>query len=102
MKEFNIVISEDALSALDRHTEFLARASANAAEKMVDRILSDIDSLSKLPERCPFYDNPFIPCNRYRRMLSGKRYLILYEISGDTVFVDHILDGRQENKELTC
>ena len=100
MKEFSIVISEDALSTLDQHAGFLARVSKNAAIKMVDQILNDIDSLAKLPERCPFYENPFVPNNRYRRMVSGKRYLILYEISGDTVYVDYILDGRQENKEF--
>ena len=100
MKEFRIVISEDALSTLDRHADFLANVSGSAARKMVDRLLTDIDSLSKLPERCPFYDNPFIPNNRYRRLLSGKRYLVLYEILENTVFVDYILDGRQENKEL--
>ena len=96
MKEFNLVISEDALSMLDQHAEFLARVSRNAAKKMVDQLLNDIDSLSKLPERCPFYDNPFIPDKRYRRLLSGKRYLVLYEVLGDTVFVDYVLDGRQE------
>ena len=100
MKEYRVSISEDALSMLDRHAQFLANVSQSAAKKTVDQILSDIDSLSALPERYPFYDNPFIPGNQYRRMLSGKRYLILYEISEDTVFVDYILDCRQENKDF--
>jgi len=96
IKEYNIVISEDALAMLDRHAAFLAYVSRAAAEKMADQILDDIDSLSKLPERCPFYDNQFIPVKRYRKLLSGKRYLILYEILGDTVYIDYILDGRQD------
>jgi plasmid stabilization system protein ParE len=99
-KNYKIVISEDALSMLDRHVEFLARASASAAHKFVNDILKDIDSLKKLPERYPVYENRFMTDNPYRRLLSGRRYLVLYELAKDTVFVDYILDCRQENREF--
>jgi len=95
--EYNITISDDALSMLDQHAEFLANVNQNAAKKFVDTVLENIESLITLPERCPFYDNPFIPEKRYRMLLSNKRYLILYEISEGTVFVDYIIDCRKDN-----
>lgn len=66
----------------------------------MDRILSDIVSLEKIPERYPVYENQFISENRYRKMVSGKRYLVIYEISEDTVYVDYILDCRQEGNNI--
>jgi len=98
--EYEIIISEDALSMLDYHAQFLAKVNQNAAIKLIDQILSDIETLSSLPERCPFYDNPFIPKDRYRMLLSCKRYLIIYEITKNTIFVDYIVDCRQNNENF--
>ena len=98
--KFDVIISEDALSMLDLHARFLAKVNQNAAKKLVDQVLDDISSLSTLPERCPYYTNPFVPCNRYRMMISNKRYLIIYEVSGETVYVDYVIDSRRNNKML--
>jgi len=99
-KKYNIIISEDAFVMLDCHVEFLSRVSKEAAKRTMDRILSDIVSLEKIPERYPVYENRFISENRYRKMVSGKRYLVIYEISEDTVYVDYILDCRQEGNNI--
>jgi len=98
--KYNIVISDAALTMLDSHVDFLARVSTNAATKMMDEILDDIASLSEHPQRFPIYENPFIPDCRYRKMLSAKRYLIIYEIEESTVAVDYIVDCRQDYEWL--
>ena len=98
MDEYNVVISEDAMSALDSHAEFLARVSKSAALELIDNILEDIETLKKLPERCPAYNNPFVPRGRYRKLLSSKRYLIVFEIGSGAVYVDYILDARQDTE----
>jgi hypothetical protein len=82
---------------LDCHVEFLARVNIVSAQKTTDQILKDIESLKELPERFPFYDNPFIPEKRYRKLTSSKRYLIIYEVGEDVVYVDYILDCRSSN-----
>jgi plasmid stabilization system protein ParE len=98
--EYNVIISDAALSMLDSHMDFLAQVSKNAALRTMDEILSKIESLSNNPERFPAYDNSFISDNRYRRMLAAKRYLVLYEVSADTVYVDYIVDCRQDYEWL--
>ena len=90
-------MSEDALGMLDSHAEFLARVSKSASLKLIDRILDDIESLTELPERCPVYDNQFVPRGRYRQLLSNRRYLILFEIADAAVYVDYIIDCRKDN-----
>jgi hypothetical protein len=94
--KYEIVISDAALGMLDSHVEFLARVSMKAATKLMNDILGDIETLSEYPQRYPTYENQFIQGNHYRRMLSAKRYLILYEIDEKSVFVDYIVDCRQD------
>jgi plasmid stabilization system protein ParE len=95
-KEYDVIVSDAALAMLDSHVDFLARVSVNAATRLMNEILDDIESLANNPQRYPAYENPFIPVNRYRRMLSCKRYLILYEIDTAAVFVDYIVDCRSD------
>ena len=97
---YEIVVSDAALSMLDSHMDFLARISPVAATKLMNNILDDIASLSSNPQRFPVYDNQFIPASRYRKMLTSKRYLILYEIVDTTVYVDYIVDCRQDYEWL--
>jgi len=98
--DYNVITSDAALTMLDSHIEFLARVSMQATLNLMDEVLSDIESLSKYPERFPFFDSEFIPDSRYRKMLSAKRYLIIYEIDGNDVNVDYIVDCRQDYEWL--
>ena len=98
--EYTIDISDAALSMLDGHVEFLARVSKHAAGKLTDKVLEDIASLSQFPERFPIFECEFLPDNRYRKIVSAKRYLILYEINNSVVSVDYIVDCRQDYQWL--
>jgi plasmid stabilization system protein ParE len=95
-QEYRVAISAAALTMLDSHVDFLARSSKSAATRLMDEILGDIASLDHNPERYPMYESPFIADGRYHRMVSGKRYLVLYEIGDTAVFVDYIVDCRQD------
>jgi len=98
--EYAVTVSDAALAMLDRHVEFLARVNSQAAVKLMDEILNDIASLSQFPERFPVFDSEFIPEGRYRKKLSARRYLILYEVDGNDVCVDYIVDCRQDYEWL--
>jgi len=94
-QKFEVIISDAALAMLDSHVEFLARVSEKAATNLMEEILSDIESLSEHPQRFPVFENQFIADNRYHKMLSARRYLVIYEVNNANVFVDHIVDCRQ-------
>ena len=98
--EYKVEVSDAALAMFDSHIEFMARVSTGAATRLMNEILRDIKSLSTFPERFPIFDCEFIPYGRYRKMLSSKRYLIIYEIAGNNVFVDYILDCRTDYEWL--
>ncbi|MCL1918450.1 MAG: type II toxin-antitoxin system RelE/ParE family toxin [Peptococcaceae bacterium] len=98
-KIYSVIISDAALQMLDSHIYFLAKVSQDAATKMMNQILHDIESLSQNPARYPVYDSQFIE-PRYRKMLTSKRYLVLYEITDDAIYVDYIVDCRQDYEWL--
>ena len=75
---------------------FLAHKNPSAAREMKEKVLSAIRSLSSMPERYPFFDGEFVPRNKYHKMVVDNRYLILYQIKDSIVFVDYIIDGRQD------
>jgi len=99
-KKYKITISDAAFTMLDSHADFLARVSKNAALRLMDDILDSIESLSENPERYPAFESLFVPDNRYRKLLSAKRYLVIYEIFGSDVFVDFIVDCRKDYQWL--
>ena len=96
MKQYKVEVSDRTKTMLGAHAKFLAQKSPSAARDMKDKVLKAIRSLSNMPERCPFLDSEFMPRNKYHKMIVDNRYLILYQIKDSTVFVDYIIDGRQD------
>ena len=96
MQRVKVEISDRAKTMLGAHLKFAAQKSPSAARDVKVKIIAAIRSLSGMPERCPFFDGEFVPRNKYHKMVVDNRYLILYQIKDGTVFVDYIIDGRQE------
>jgi plasmid stabilization system protein ParE len=91
-----VIISDRARQMLAGHVRFLAQKSPAAARQVKNDLMDAVRSLYQMPERNPFFDAEFIPPNKYHKMFVEKRYLILYQIKDQTVYVDYILDCRQD------
>ncbi len=96
MEKYKVVISPEALDMLKEHVAFLANVNKKAAMKTKDSLINSIKDLSSMPKKYPFFNEPYIPQNKYHKMFVESRYLVLYQIQDDTVFVDYILDCRQD------
>ena len=96
MQRYKIIVSDRSKIMLGSHIKFIAQNSVSAARNTKSKVLTAIRSLSDMPERCPFFDGEFVPRNKYHKMVVDSRYLILYQIKDETVFVDYIIDGRQD------
>ena len=94
-KVYRVVIDPAANDRIAEHIEFLARISESAASRLLNELMSGIRSLETSPYRYPVYNRPYLPTGKYRYLISGKRYRIVYQIDGDFVFVDDIEDCRQ-------
>ncbi len=94
--QYEVIVSDRARQMLAGHVMFLAQKNPIAARKMKTDIIGAVISLKQIPERYPFLDTEFVPRNKYHKMFVEKWYLVLYQIKDKTVYVDFILDCRQD------
>lgn len=99
-KKYTVIISERARQMLGTHIRFLAQVNKDAAISKKKELLKAIRSLSEMPQRCPFFNEPYIPPNKYHKMYVANWYLIIYQIQEEKVFIDYILDCRKDYKWL--
>lgn len=95
-KRYKVIISDKAMSMLASHVRFLAQVSVNAASKLKAEIIKEMKSLDYMPESYSRLTDEYIPPNKYRKRLVSKRYLLIYQIIDDTVYIDYVLDCRQD------
>ncbi len=98
--QYKVIISDRARQMLANHVRFLAQKSPSAARKVKNELMDAIRSLHQMPECFPFLKAEFIPPNKYHKMFVEKWYLILYQIKDQTVYVDYIVDCRQDYEWL--
>ena len=102
-KKYSIILSRRADIMLLKHTEFLAQVSPAAARRLLKEFQSATGFLVSNPFQYPFADSldaPGIPLATYRKCLFEGRYKALFLIEEDDVYIDAIIDCRQENKKL--
>ena len=94
-KNYNVIISDKAASMLVNHVRFLANVSPEAAKKLHKDIIAEIRVLEFMPE-----SYPWLNCDEIPAKLAAKRYLLIYQIKDNTVYVDYVLDCRRDYKWL--
>ena len=95
-KTYKVIVSDRAKQMLGIHIRFMAQVNKDAVRDKKKEIVTALRSLSKMPQRFPFFEGMYIPPNKYHKMFVEKWYLILYQIQDDTVYVDYILDCRRD------
>lgn len=93
---YKIIVSDRAKQSLGLHIKFLANVNKASAKKTKEKIIEGIRSLEKMPARFPFFDERYIQRNKYHKMYIENWYLVIFQIKDDIVFVDYILDCRQD------
>ncbi|GAA0370840.1 type II toxin-antitoxin system RelE/ParE family toxin [Bacillus horti] len=95
-KQYEVIISDEATQMLVSHARFLAQVSDAAAMDLIQAFQEKALSLSRFPERNSWLTDPQIPVGKYRKLLLKKRYLLIYQIKGTIVYVDAVVDTRQD------
>ena len=96
LPQYDVVVADRARQMLGAHLRFLADVSPVAAREMQSKMLRAIRSLGTMPSRFPFLNAEQIPPNKYHKMHVERRYLVLYQIKDRMVYVDYIVDCRQD------
>ncbi|MBS3977903.1 MAG: type II toxin-antitoxin system RelE/ParE family toxin [Syntrophomonadaceae bacterium] len=95
-RRYDIVVSDEATQMLVSHARFLAQVSESAALRLMETFYEKAKSLEVFPERNPWLKDPLIPTGKYRKLLFEKRYLLIYQIKENVVYVDAVVDTRQD------
>jgi plasmid stabilization system protein ParE len=95
-QRYTVIISDEAAQMLVSHARFLVQVSESAALRLIEVFNERVKSLEIWPERNPRLIDPSIPAGKYRKLLMEKRYLLIYQIKAGTVYVDAVLDTRQD------
>ena len=94
--KYRVEISPKALAEVEAAHRWLSARSPEAAERWQAALLKAIDTLEKLPERCPRAPESGFLNAEIRQLLHGKQrgvYRILFEIRGETVRVLRVRHG---------
>ena len=95
-KRYKVIVSDKAKRMLGTHILFLARVNKEAAASKKKEIMAAMRSLSQIPQRFPFFEEMYVPPNKYHKMFVQKWYLVIYQIQDDTAYVEYILDCRKD------
>ena len=96
MRKYRVAISGEARRLLTEHVYFLARVNPVAAKNLQTKIMEAVRSLETLPERYPYLD-PNDRRSLYRKLVVPDNHLIIYTVHEDAVYVEYVLDGRQDD-----
>lgn len=94
--KYEVIISDEAKRLLGKHIRFVAQVNKVAATKERDELMKAIRSLEYMPQRFPFMNDSYIPPNKYHKMPVSKYCLVIYQIKDNRVYVEYVLDCRQD------
>ena len=86
--KYRVIMSARAAQMLVSHAAFLAQVSPAAAERLTVEFEKAAKSLEQMPQRCPWLRGEYIPKNAYRFILFEKRYILIFQIVDNTVYLN--------------
>ena len=99
MGKYTVIVSKRADEMLIRHARFLAQVRVSAARRMTAEFEKILDRLEQNPFQFPPETDYNLPDGTYRKALFSKWYKAIFSVAGDTVYLDAVLDCRQENAD---
>ena len=98
--KFQVIVSKRAAQQLVEYAVFMARLEERLARQLAADFWKAADSLQSFLYRNPILRSSVFVTEKYRKMVFGKWYLLIYKIKGERVFVEYVIDGRQDYQWL--
>ena len=99
-RRFRVIWAEAAARDLEEIVAFVAEDSAPNAERLVSTLRAKAASLETVPKRGRYVPELSHFGMRSWRELVVRPYRIVYRVSGDTVTVLAVFDGRRDLEDL--
>lgn len=100
MPDTQLVILTPAWQDIDRISDLhLMLVGPKSAEEITDKLLDTIALLAEQPYMGALHPDPFLAGHQYRKLICGK-YVCVYKVIDQTVYVYRIVDGRTDYPKL--
>ncbi len=99
MGDYTVIVSRRADDMLIRPARFLAPVRVSAAKRMTGEFAKVLDTLEQNPFQFPPELDYNLPDGAYRKALFSKWYKVIFSVAGNTVYLDAVLDCRQDNAD---
>ena len=94
-KKYSVYVRDHCLDSLDTHVAFLANVSVDAARNLVNAFWEMTNDLRTFPERNVRLQLATKPDAVFHRANLGSYHAALYEIEEDAIYMEEVLDLRQ-------
>ena len=93
-----VYITDNAINMLNKHIDFLGKVSKKATLKLLNLFDEYLIILKYFPQiGNAIYKNKN---QNFRKIVMNKRYVLIYYVFKNNVFIEAVLDARQKNNYL--
>ena len=100
MAKYKVKVKTNVFRMLDNHVLFLAKVSPKSAKSLKQTFINTVRTLDENPEHYPRWQPDFELPLPYHQVLIKKRYLVIFYIKENNVYVDYFLDCRMDNSQI--
>lgn len=97
---YQVIVSKRAAQQLVEHAAFAAGLEERLGYQLIEDFRNATDSLQRFPYRNPILRSEVFTAEKYRKMVFAKWYLLIYQIKGESVYIEYIIDGRSDYQWL--
>ena len=90
MKRYEVELLPAAWQDLDEISDYLIARNVQAAERIIDMLLTEMRKLAVMPGARPFVRDEELRRQGFR-MLVCEKYLCIFKVVGDMVFIHHVV-----------
>lgn len=97
---YRVIVSKRAAQQLVEHAAFASGLEERLGYQLIEDFRKAADSLQRFPYRNPILRSEVFTTEKYRKMVFAKWYLLIYQIKGERVYIEYIIDGRSDYQWL--
>ena len=68
-KKYKVIVSDRAKRMLGTHVCFVAQVNKDAVKAKKQELMEAMRFLERMPQRFPFFEETYIPTNKYHKMI---------------------------------
>ena len=97
---YQVIVSKRAAQQLVEHAAFAAGLEERLGYQLIEDFRNAADSLQRFPYRNPILRSEVFTAEKYRKMVFDKWHLLIYQVKDDKVYIEYVIDGRQDYQWL--